>query len=173
MQVTTTSEALEFLRKHQPMPSDYDISNEEADTYVAVLQHLEENPSAESIPLLIGSLGDGCGLGMYQHVRLVLMKLPRELVARHLRTALENPGKNSRTWCAELAMAFPDPVLVPPMLDLLVDEDQELRWWAAATLEFIGDPATLPKLEEAMAREVDPAVRDQMMTAISTLTAKA
>jgi HEAT repeat protein len=167
------SAALQFLAAHQPMPSDWDITDEEGATYADIIEYFKEFPAPESIPLLIGSLGKGCGLGMYSHVRFALMKHPYNLVAKHLRDALENPGGTSREWCAELAVEFADPILLPTLLPLLQDEDASLRVWTAMALEFIADTSALPALEAALSRETEQDVQEQLRAAMAALRAQA
>ncbi|UQA59975.1 HEAT repeat domain-containing protein [Polyangium aurulentum] len=154
------------------MPDDRRISDLDADEYIAVMQHFEENPNPECVPLLIRSLGEGCGLGMYQDVRFVLEKHPHAVVVSHLYDALGNPGSTSRERVAALAVHFSDPTLIPVLLPLLRDADASLRLWSAMALEFIADASALPDLEAALGRETERDVREQLAAAIAALRAQ-
>jgi hypothetical protein len=103
-QVMTTEQALEFLRRHQPMPSDWDIADHEGDTYVAILKHFEAHPDPRCIPLLINSVSPETGLGMYQHIKFVLRAHGTDAVAPYLRTGLVDGNDGVKSRCCEWAV---------------------------------------------------------------------
>jgi hypothetical protein len=87
----TADEAIHFLARHQPMPSDRDITDEEGQTFAAVLKLFEDQPDRRAIPLLIHSVSEGTGLGMYEHIKFVLMAHDKRDVIPHLQEALGSP----------------------------------------------------------------------------------
>ena len=57
--------ALEFLKSHQPMPDDGEITSELAQSYAQVAEFFTANPDAEALPLFFGSLTSGDGAGSF------------------------------------------------------------------------------------------------------------
>jgi hypothetical protein len=100
----TTDEALQFLREHQPMPDDHHITEEEGRTFIAILAHFEAHPDERCLPLLVGSVAPGTGLGMYQHIRFVFHRFPAEVVGPHLLHALRSPIPEVRYWGTDWAL---------------------------------------------------------------------
>ncbi len=64
----TTDDALDFLRRHQPMPDDEVLTEDLIQQYDEVRQHFIDSPDQRCIPLFLGSFGDGDGFGVYQLV---------------------------------------------------------------------------------------------------------
>lgn len=84
----TTEEALEFLQHHQPMPSDWDITDEEGEAFAAILVWFQQHPDPRCVPLLVNSVSLDTGLGMYEHIGFVLMAHDKDAVVPHLRRGL-------------------------------------------------------------------------------------
>jgi len=138
----TSAEALDFLRLHQPMPSDHSITAEVADGFIEVLKCLETQPIAEAIPLLIGTVTEETGLGMYEHIKFVLMRFPADVVAPFLIAALEhqNPGRRYRA--AWWACDSPSKVLIEPLRSLISKEtDEDIIFAATTALEVCEETA--------------------------------
>lgn len=53
----TKKEALAFLALNQPMPNDYDITQELINKYNNVRLYFSANPAEEAIPLFLQSFG--------------------------------------------------------------------------------------------------------------------
>jgi hypothetical protein len=158
-----TDDALQFLRAHQPMPSDAQLSEEDVEQYDAVRRHFLAHPSPECVPLLLNSFGEGDGLGVYPLVEDVLRKLPKNAVVPHLRAALGSVHRSVRYWCAQIAAVCPDSFLIQPLTLLLDDSDPDIRCAAITALVQIEDGTIVPLLQSALDRESDPEVR-QMLT---------
>ena len=136
MTITTHSEALAFLGAHQPMPDDKVISNEESESFIAALRLLEQMPAPEAIPLLVGAVSNRTTLGMYEHIKFVLMKFRPSQVASSLAVALKDPDSARRFRASWWAADCPCPELVEPLQDLLAHEsDEDVIFAAQAALE--------------------------------------
>jgi hypothetical protein len=94
-----TDEALNFLGNHQPMPGDGEISQEECDLFIAVLNHFKENPDERCIPLFIYSVSINTGLGMYEIIGDVLVAQNRDQVVEKLKDALIDGNDAIRYRC--------------------------------------------------------------------------
>ncbi len=71
------------------MPSDHDITDEEAQDYFNILKYLEKNPKESFIPYLIGSVSQNTGLGMYEYIGDVLTKFPKDIVIPHIKNGIK------------------------------------------------------------------------------------
>src|SRR5260221_8075640 len=118
----TSSEALAFLRAHQPMPDDKVISHEDAESFIAALDVLEKMPTPEAIPLLVGAVSNATTLGMYEHIKFVLMRFRPSQVAPSLAVALRDPESGRRYRASWWASDCPCIELVEPLQDLLAHE---------------------------------------------------
>ena len=86
------------------MPDDHDITDAEGSTFAAILRHFEAQPDERCLPLLVGSIAPGTGLGMYQHIRFVFHRFPPEVVGPHLLSALRSPIPEVRYWDTDWAL---------------------------------------------------------------------
>ncbi|HHC4738976.1 hypothetical protein OM262_16015 [Escherichia albertii] len=87
----TKKEALASLSLHQPMPNDYDITQELITKYNDVRFYFCANLAEEAIPLFLQSFGEGNGLGVYQLVEDFLFKCDKNIVVSNIASILENP----------------------------------------------------------------------------------
>lgn len=103
-------QAFQFLRLHQPMPADYDITQELIDKYDEVRRFFLAHPDKNAIPLLLQSFGDGDGLGVYQLIEDCFYQYDANDVISCIAAILENPHtiESVRYWCTLLTMSFPD-----------------------------------------------------------------
>ena len=150
-----TTEALSFLRDHQPLPSDQGMPPDLIAAYDEVRKSLLAAKEPECIPLLLGSFGDGSGFGVYQLVEDVLLQFPSEEVVPHLVTKLESNHRGVRYWCAQIAASFPDERLIFPLSRLLKDSDADIRVMAAIALGRIGGQQVRELLRDALRSETD------------------
>lgn len=156
----TRKEALDFLRQHQPLPADKDLSREIVDKYDESRKYFLANSDPVAVPLLLNSFGEGSGFGVYQLVGDVIAKLPNEIVVPHLAAALESEHRGIRYWNAQIAARFPEPELTPSLAKLLLEPDHDLRYAAITALEQIGDETAMVVLREALRSEMDEEIRD-------------
>ncbi|UQA57038.1 HEAT repeat domain-containing protein [Polyangium aurulentum] len=159
--------ALDFLAKHQPMPPDRELSEEQIVTYDEIRKYFIANPAIECIPLLLNSFGDGGGFGVYQLVEDVFIGFSPEDVVPHLAVALRSPHAGVRFWSSQIAQSFPDPRLTDALVALLADE--HCVPFAVTALEMIGDPSTIPALEATLQRTSDAYDRGVITQAIDAL----
>ena len=68
----TKDEALYFLKSHQPMPGDENLSSELIGVYEEVRVFFKNNPDNRCIPLFLNSFGGKVGYGVYQMVDEVM-----------------------------------------------------------------------------------------------------
>ena len=154
----TLKEALDFLEQHQPMPADDTLDDDLIGRYEEVRGFLEQNPEELAVPLLLNSFGEGDGFGVYQRVEDVLVKLPNDVVLPHLLEALRSPIRSVRSWSAELASAFPNPILLPALEELLAIGESDERSAAITALEQMGGRDALLALQRHHERERDPEI---------------
>ena len=132
----TGEEARTYLLQHQPMPSDSDITENEADTFIAILQFLEENPNPDFIPLLMGSVSSQTGLGMYEQIQFVLNQFSEGEVVPHVRVLLQSPNPGARSWAVGWALEFPSSTYLKAINEILHSpEDDDSHYLAVAVLE--------------------------------------
>lgn len=129
----THAEALDFLRSHQPMPGDDLITHKEADRFIEVLELLEAKPTADAVPLLIGTVSASTGLGMYEDIRFVLAALPVAEVAPHLIRALRHADAHVRCRTAEWCSQCPSQTLL--LQQLTIEQDEDVRFAINTALE--------------------------------------
>jgi hypothetical protein len=136
----TTLEAIEFLRAHQPMPSDHAITDEEGRMFAETLKHFEAHPDEECIPLFIGSVSGETGLGMYQHIRFIFHRFPHATVGRHILTALRSPDVGVRAWAVDWALDCPWPDLLHELKRICASsQDEDAHELARAAIERIAN----------------------------------
>ncbi|WP_297196391.1 hypothetical protein [uncultured Pluralibacter sp.] len=109
----TKEEALKFLLKHQPMPSDKDLTKDIIDRYDDVRKFFIQHPDSEAIKLFLRSFGDGDGWGVYQLVEDFFYQCPEPEVKREIKKVLEdvNISDGVRYWSTQIAAAFNDEML--------------------------------------------------------------
>jgi hypothetical protein len=161
----TREEALEFLRSHQPMPPESEISDELVSRYNEVRQHFVDNPDPLCIPLFLGSFGEGSGLGVYQLCDEVFAQYSRVDVVPHILSALQSPHRSVRAWSAEWAVGFPARELIAPLEAMLNSEEDHLaRLAVISALESIwrgtGSASALGAIGRWRPAVNDPDLRD-------------
>ena len=162
----TRDEALAFLRAHQPMPDDRDLSEELITAYDLVRRYFTAHPDPACIPLFLNSFGERSGFGVYQLVEDVLAKFPPGAALPHLVEALTHGRRPSRYWAALWAGDFPNALLSAPLIALLDQADCDLRSAAALSLEYIPGQRADDALRRASEREADEHVREVIDQAI-------
>jgi hypothetical protein len=134
----STSRALEFLRKHQPLPADDALERRDIEELDAVRRYLMKSPVVEALDLLLGVFGEGSGFGVYQHIEDAVAAYDRADVVPALCKKLESGGRSVRYWCAQIASGYGDDRLVDPLRVNLAPNDYDLRYAAITALENIG-----------------------------------
>lgn len=154
-----TTEALEFLSRHQPMPDEENLDEATINQYDEARKLFLAEPDERCIPLFLNSFGTGSGLGVYQLVEDVLVQFDNEQVLPHLLAALESPIESVRYWNAQVAASFPSPQLIGPLSNLL-DDDYDTQAVAITALGEIENPEARKILEKRLESETDPELRE-------------
>jgi hypothetical protein len=150
----TTTEALAFLRAHQPMPGDWEISDAEGEAFAAILRHFEQHPDERCLPLLVGSVSALTGLGMYQHIRFVLNCFAADVVGPYILRALLSPEPGVRRWGVDWALDRPWPELLPHLRRIAASvEDEDAHELARAAIDAIANAAASPCAPQCTGRE--------------------
>jgi hypothetical protein len=129
-----TEAALAFLAAHQPMPPDAQLSDDLIAEYDRVRAHFATVVEDRSVPLLLGSFGDGSGFGVYQLVEDALRAQDPTLVRRSLVGSLASSHRGVRTWSLEIAADYPDRAIVDLVKSLWTDLDPDQLAAAAEVL---------------------------------------
>lgn len=137
----TRTEAMDFLREHQPMPKDGQLEEGLIKKYDEVRQFFLENPDEECIPLFLNSFGGRDGFGVYQMVEDV------------------------KYWCVQISANFPDISLFNSLVQLLESGDEDIK---AASVTALAQLArnhlcvdkVVGMLEEAQERSTEEDMRE-------------
>lgn len=135
------NEALSFLRNHQPMPDDDELTQEVIDKYDEARKLLTADPDKEVISLLLNSYGNGDGRGIYQLVEDVLYKCHRDDVIVEIKEILENPSiaDSVRYWVTQVSAAFSDVKLRKGLEISLKSKNEDIRDAAQLSIYMIDD----------------------------------
>lgn len=152
----TEEEAIAFLAKHQPMPPDHELTDEQISKYAEACRYFRDHLDPRCIRLLLQSFGDGTGMELYKHVDEVLWLYPKDLVVRDLGHALQSMHESVRGWCLLIAMEYPDASLAPAVMRCLESGSVSERRTAALTLSFFHDQVDLRRIREIRNAETDP-----------------
>lgn len=131
-----TEQALLFLRAHQPMLGDGFATQEDCNTYVAILDYFKTKHDERCLPLLINSVSPDTTLGMYEHIVVVLMQYPPEKVIPHIRQGLVNGNDGVLYRCCWWAADFSAWDLVDLIQPLTTHSDEDIRLSAQCFLEL-------------------------------------
>ena len=123
----TKIKAFSFLREHQPMPSDEDVTEEEIKKYEEVRTFFINNPDERCVPLFLNSFGGKDGLGVYQMVEDVIVMYNKKVVLTCIIHAVNSSYEGVRYWCIQIASNFPDESLLSPLANFLQSEDQDIK----------------------------------------------
>lgn len=130
----TKTEAISFLRTHQPMPDDGEVTKEELGQYEEVGTFFLGHRDEVCIPLFLNSFGGKAGFGVYKMVENVIMMYDKETVLPYILKALDSPYTGVRLWCARIASNFPDDRLFDPLTRLLGSGDEDIQAAAVTAL---------------------------------------
>lgn len=135
------NEALSFLRDHQPMPDDDDLTQELIDKYDEVRNFFIATPDKETISLFLNSYGNGDGWGVYQLVEDVFYKCHFDDVVLEIKKILENPSvaDSVRYWVTQVSAAFSDAKLRKGLEISLNSENEDIRDAAQLSLDMMDD----------------------------------
>lgn len=123
----TRLEALSFLKEHQPMPSDDELTEYEIGKYEEVRKFFLNNVDAQCIPLFLNSFGGKDGLGVYQMVEDVILMYDKEEVLPHILNAFNSTCEYVIYWCVQIASNFPNADLFMPLTKFIKHDDEDIK----------------------------------------------
>ncbi|BDI33598.1 hypothetical protein CCAX7_56490 [Capsulimonas corticalis] len=162
-------EAIDFLRRHQPMPCDEELTRELIDTYEEVRLFFMENLDPRCVPLFLNSFGEGDGLGVYQLVDFVIAQYPDDIVIPDLVRALQSPHKGVAYWSAQIAACFPSEASLPALTRLIQSDDPDLRGAAITAVDLTPSASRSKILFDALENERDPTLIRLIKSAIEAI----
>lgn len=156
----TKSEAISFLKTHQPMPKDENLKEEELNKYDEVREYFMDNPDEQCIPLFLNSFGGKDGLGVYQMIEFVIMMYDEDKVLPHILKALDSTYDGVKYWAVQIAGNYPDIRLFDGVVKCLKSDDEDIKSAAISTLGLfalnnINKPIVIDLLSEVESREKD------------------
>ncbi|MDJ0840023.1 MAG: hypothetical protein QNK37_26160 [Acidobacteriota bacterium] len=146
-------EAFTFLQNHQPLPDQPD--DELIRQYKAATLFFYNHPDPRCIPLLLGASGLFDDITLYDSLSSTLSRYSHEEVVVHLADACASPYPSVRFAAADVAMQYPDPILIEPLSILLREGVAIIRLAAASALEQIGGDEVRELARVAIVTEKD------------------
>lgn len=153
-------EALTFLRQHQPLPPDNQLTEELIEQYRQSLDYCRASRDVECVPLLLNVFGKGSGWDTYQLADEILWQFAPVDVLPHLLQSLRSKYMSVRYWSAEIAAVFPFPELIAPLQEMLAEEDEDNRSVAVRALAFIDDAQVDALLRDRLQQEQSADTRE-------------
>jgi hypothetical protein len=156
-------EALDFLRQHQPMPKDEDLTADIINKYNEIRLFFIEHKSKECIPLFLNSFGYINGLGVYQLVEDVILQFSMEDIIPYMKEALKSNIYSIRYWNVQIAANYPSFELLPMLTDLLKEDDFDIKYNTLTALRQFDNKVYIPILEEYLKIEKEKELIDVTM----------
>lgn len=150
--------ALDFLKKHQPMPKDEYIDEDLIKEYDEVRKFFTNHYDERCIPLFLNSFGEGDGLGVYLHIEELLQKYDHNVVVNYLEKGILSDTPSIRYWCTEIAAVIVDKQLVTALKNSLNDENIDIRISSIIALENIKENKVYQILQNRLEIEEDKEV---------------
>lgn len=97
---------LEFLRLHQPLPLESELTEEQIDQFEEVRLHFVNNHDDRCVRLFINAVNADGGFGVYQMVEDALRNQSHSVVISELEKALQDGKEHHLAWVLEWAMNF-------------------------------------------------------------------
>lgn len=164
----TQDEALSFLREHQPMPKDEDLTKDLLKQYDQARKYFLQYPNIAAIPLFLNSFGHIDGHGVYQLVKDVILKCPREEVIPYLKASLASEHYSVRYWSVQIAVHYPSEELLPLLVQLLEEDDFNLKYNTLTALGQFKPALSTPIVNKYLERETDKELRKVATDILST-----
>lgn len=163
----TNELALQFLRAHQPMPSDKDPStNDLFQRFDEVRRFFMCELDRRAVPLLIGALGEGDGHGIYSMVETTLLAYPNEVVVPALRDGLASSHRSVRYWSAQFAVNYASEELLEQLSELCRKGGIDERIAAVTAIEVIGTVKAKERLREMLTLNLERSVQEMINAAL-------
>ncbi|GAA4459360.1 hypothetical protein GCM10023189_32970 [Nibrella saemangeumensis] len=167
----TKSQAINFLKQHQPLPPDDYLSKDVSiiQTFDEVRNYFLGNPDKECIPYFLNCFGGDDGLGVYQLIEDVVLKYQASEVIPFLISALQSSNYFIRYWNTQIASLFPDPILLKPLAKILSEDSFDIKSAAIVAIEQVGSKKAKSILEVYREQEQDEELQSLAEEAISSL----
>lgn len=123
----TKLEAFSFLKEHQPMPSDDELTKQEIEKYEEVRRFFLDNVDEQCIPLFLNSFGGKDGYGTYQMVEDIILMYDKEVVLPYVLNAFNSSCEYVIYWSIQIASNFPDVDLFIPLVNFFKYEDEDIK----------------------------------------------
>ena len=125
--MVTRLEAFSFLKEHQPMPGDDELTEQEIAEYEEVRRFFLDNMDEQCIPLFLNSFGGKDGYGVYQMVEDGILMYDKEIVLPYILNAFNSSCQYVIYWCIQIASNFPHVDLFIPLVKFLKYEDGDIK----------------------------------------------
>jgi hypothetical protein len=155
----STEKAIEFLRRHQPLPPTRQASDELLAELERVRRYFTGILDPRAVPLLIGALGEGDGHGIYPMVETTLLAYPDDVVVSALMDGLHSQHGSVRYWSAQFAANYPREAFLDLLADVYRSGGVDERIAAITAIEVIGTDEARRRLGEFLMLEAHPAVK--------------
>ncbi len=123
------------------MPGDAELTNEEGAAFAEIIEHFLSNPDMRCIPLLVGAVSENTGLGMYEHIQVVLSAHAKDDVIPHLREGLRNGNSGAKYRCCWWAIDLDAWELEDVIIPLADHSNEDIGDAARAFIELRGELA--------------------------------
>lgn len=134
--VMTIEQSLEFLVKHQPMPSDLIITEEQCEQFLCALELFQSVQDPRCVPLLINCISEHTGMGMYEIISDVLINQERRGVIENLKLGLQSPDNAIKYRCCWWALDLDAWELTDLIEPLVASNIDDLRDAAEAFIDI-------------------------------------
>lgn len=134
-------DALKFLLKHQPMPSDEYLTQKIIDEYDDVRKFFIEHPDSKAIGLFLRSYGEGDGWGVYQLVEDFFFLCPESVVKTEIKKVLEDItiSDSVRYWVTQTAADFIDEILRNGLEISLQSKNPDIKDAAEMAIDLLSE----------------------------------
>jgi HEAT repeat protein len=159
---------IDFLKAHQPLPDDQNADDALFHELEAARKFFAEELDEQAVPMLIGSLGNGDGHGVYSMVETTLMAYPDDVVIRALRDGLNSDHASVRYWSAQFSANYPESGLLEELVAAYRRGDVDTKIAAITAIESIGTKEAVDQLtallENERAGPVAQMIRDAIVS---------
>jgi hypothetical protein len=153
-------EAIDFLKAHQPMPSEERRHNDLFSRLEEVRKYFASCPDDRSVHLFIGALGPGDGNGIYPMIEDVLRAHSPDIVMAELKVGLRSLHPSVRYWSAQFAAGYPNADIAEDLISAFLIGDVDTQLAVITAIEAIDSPATRKLLIDVRENSLDQEVTD-------------
>ena len=159
---------IDFLKAHQPLPTDRDADDALFHEFEAARKFFAEELDEEAVALLIGALGNGDGHGIYPMVGTTLLAYPGDVVIKALRDGLNSDHASVRYWSAQFSANYPNGGLLEELVAAYGRGDVDTRIAVVTAIECIGTKEAIGQLTVLLENEQAEPVAEMIRDAIDS-----